>query len=86
MEKRNLLQVGVELYKCLMLTIVALLLLLILTGYRMQWTQLNPMPVKVLGEADVSVTNQVRVINSQSLFGGNLKPLKVEVENWPSRY
>jgi len=90
-EKRNLLQVGLELYKCLMLTIVALLLLLVLSAYGAgtrgtQWTQWNPMPVKLLGAADVSVTNQVRVINSQGLFGGDLRPLKVEVENWPFKY
>jgi len=100
MENRNLLQAGVELYKCLMLTIVALLLLLILSEYRartpgMRWTQLNPMPVKVFGEVTVTgerVTGAVPVTNeaggSQILFGGhqNTKPLLVEVANWPSRY
>jgi hypothetical protein len=61
MEKRSLLPVGLELYKCLMLTVVAVLLLLILSASRRavtlgaQWTRKNPMPVKVVGERQAGV-------------------------------
>ena len=89
MEKRSLLQVGVELYKCLMLTVVALLLLLILSEYRartpgMQWTQSNPMPVKVVDEVEVS--GEVKVTNLPFYKGlwrdPGTNPLEVRVQNW----
>ncbi len=78
MEKRSLLQVGVELYKCLMLTVVAVLLLLVLSASRRavtlaaQWTQENPMPVNVVGT--------VKVTNPRAQWGSETpKPLVVEV-------
>jgi hypothetical protein len=52
MEKRGLL-IGMELYKCLMLTVIALLLLLV--TLRAQWTRKNPMPVRVVSERQRSV-------------------------------
>jgi hypothetical protein len=61
MEKRSLLRIGMELYKCLMLTVVAVLLLLVLSASRRaekraaQWTQENPLPVDVVGRVEVVI-------------------------------